>query len=562
MALRRLLWNPNELGVAAAYVLGEIDVDRRPGRRPQPALVAGREPPRSSRSNSAPPIGSGPSARRADIGAFGPQPAAPTTGSAARRPICTARTGTEPRSRHHYDLSNDFYELILDPNMAYSCGVLDARRRPDVHAGRRAGRQARPDLPQARSAPRHAPARRGLRLGLAVAVRGPVLRRTGHRASRCPAQQHAFVAKRAADRRLTDLVDVRQHGLPGHQRPAVRRGGHHRDGRARRRAQLPDSPPAFTLCKPGGRLLVQQMSRGTDRARRRRVHRGLHRAGHAHAAGWRDGRVPRDGPGLRCATSQAMREHYVQDRARVAGHAGKALDDAVELVGEPTARVWRLYLVGGALAFAEGRMGVDQILAVRPDDRRRKLVPASPTTGRRSCIWRQPLGDSLGRARGRRPDHVRRRVGQAHAPGHRYRLGPRLRGDRADHVSIVSPVTASCGIARCRPSLTVVWGVRLASHICLSRARPRRRPALRRRLLSKPRATAICTRLRMVYLLQAAHHVVRVAADPGRAVRQTSSATWWLAIGWWSGRSASSSSRSATISWHEFSADPATRAKC
>jgi cyclopropane-fatty-acyl-phospholipid synthase len=28
--------------------------------------------------------------------------------------------------------------------------------------------------------------------------------------------------------------------------------------------------------------------------------------------------------------------------------------------------VWRLYLAGAALAFEEGRMGVDQILAVRP----------------------------------------------------------------------------------------------------------------------------------------------------------------------------------------------------
>ena len=29
-------------------------------------------------------------------------------------------------------------------------------------------------------------------------------------------------------------------------------------------------------------------------------------------------------------------------------------------------RVWRLYLVGGAMAFRDGRMGVDQILLVRP----------------------------------------------------------------------------------------------------------------------------------------------------------------------------------------------------
>ena len=34
-------------------------------------------------------------------------------------------------------------------------------------------------------------------------------------------------------------------------------------------------------------------------------------------------------------------------------------------------RVWRLDLTGGALAFEEGRMGVDQILAVRRDSPRR-----------------------------------------------------------------------------------------------------------------------------------------------------------------------------------------------
>jgi cyclopropane-fatty-acyl-phospholipid synthase len=35
------------------------------------------------------------------------------------------------------------------------------------------------------------------------------------------------------------------------------------------------------------------------------------------------------------------------------------------MVGAGEARVWRLYLAGGALAFAENRMGVNQILAVR-----------------------------------------------------------------------------------------------------------------------------------------------------------------------------------------------------
>ena len=35
-------------------------------------------------------------------------------------------------------------------------------------------------------------------------------------------------------------------------------------------------------------------------------------------------------------------------------------------MGEEVYRVWELYLVGGAMAFRDGRMGVDQILMVRP----------------------------------------------------------------------------------------------------------------------------------------------------------------------------------------------------
>ena len=42
--------------------------------------------------------------------------------------------------------------------------------------------------------------------------------------------------------------------------------------------------------------------------------------------------------------------------------------EAVALIGEEQWRVWLLYLAGGLLAFEENRMGVHQILMVRPDD--------------------------------------------------------------------------------------------------------------------------------------------------------------------------------------------------
>ena len=53
--------------------------------------------------------------------------------------------------------------------------------------------------------------------------------------------------------------------------------------------------------------------------------------------------------------------------AWAASRAGVPLPVRVRtaIVGVQRARMWRLYLAGGALAFEEGRMGVDQILAVR-----------------------------------------------------------------------------------------------------------------------------------------------------------------------------------------------------
>ncbi|MER7283925.1 class I SAM-dependent methyltransferase [Dactylosporangium sp. NPDC000244] len=70
--------------------------------------------------------------------------------------------------------------------------------------------------------------------------------------------------------------------------------------------------------------------------------------------------------GLEIRDVHALREHYVRTVAAWLETLEQRWDEVVDLVGEPVARVWRLYLVGGALTFEEGRMGVDQILAVRP----------------------------------------------------------------------------------------------------------------------------------------------------------------------------------------------------
>ena len=74
-----------------------------------------------------------------------------------------------------------------------------------------------------------------------------------------------------------------------------------------------------------------------------------------------------EGAGLEVRSAESLREHYVRTVAAWHRTLEERWDDVRRhWSARTTARVWRLYLVGGALAFAERRMGVDQILAVRP----------------------------------------------------------------------------------------------------------------------------------------------------------------------------------------------------
>jgi cyclopropane-fatty-acyl-phospholipid synthase len=62
-----------------------------------------------------------------------------------------------------------------------------------------------------------------------------------------------------------------------------------------------------------------------------------------------------------------MREHYVHTIRAWLDNFEENLPAIKDILSEEQIRVWRLYLAGGALAFEEGRMGVDQILAVSRD---------------------------------------------------------------------------------------------------------------------------------------------------------------------------------------------------
>jgi cyclopropane-fatty-acyl-phospholipid synthase len=84
--------------------------------------------------------------------------------------------------------------------------------------------------------------------------------------------------------------------------------------------------------------------------------------------------------GLEVRDVHVLREHYVPTIRAWLASLEERFDEAVSLIGERGARMWRLYLAGAALAFEENRMGVDQILLVRPTDRGRSGMPATRET--------------------------------------------------------------------------------------------------------------------------------------------------------------------------------------
>ena len=170
-AIAHFLRAPNQLGLGRAWVSGALDVDgdleRVLGLRHR---VSGLSLGRLGRARLA----------AAALRVAGPR--------ALRRPPipeCEAEPGGRLHSlrrdrasvRHHYDVSNRFYELLLGPSMVYSCAYFASAARL---ARARAGAQARADLPQAATCGRAS----GCSTSAAAGARSSCTQRAPRRAAR------------------------------------------------------------------------------------------------------------------------------------------------------------------------------------------------------------------------------------------------------------------------------------------------------------------------------------------------------------------------------------------
>jgi cyclopropane-fatty-acyl-phospholipid synthase len=401
-AIRRILWHPGELGLARAYISGDLDVEGDLPEGLRLVMTAIRNKPAAVPAALVParlPVALAPAARaitaKAALArtAVAWTPAAVAAARAALRlkvlgppwsppppPDCELRVSGRLHSRArdqaviagHYDVSAAFYQLILDPNMAYSCAWWGEQ---DPGPGRHGHAEAVTLAEAQRAKLEMICGKLELQPGSTLLDMGcgwgslTVHAARDHRAQvtavTLSQEQGGYVRQRVRGLGLAERAQVRiqdyrdADGGPYDAIASVEMGEH--VGAA--------NYPGFCaelhrLLRPGGRLLIQQMSRGA--------------------------RAPGGGPfiesyitpdmtmrpvgetvrliedaGFEVIGVQAMRPHYVRTiRAWLDNFEQKRPEVGAILTPEQI-RVWRLYLAGGALAFEEGRMGVDQILAVR-----------------------------------------------------------------------------------------------------------------------------------------------------------------------------------------------------
>lgn len=365
-ALRRMLWNPGELGAAQAYVTGELDVvgDLDAALTHVWNVVAQR----GLRKVRITPRLLFDLTRLAITHRLIGPPKAPPASQARVRGRLHSRARDRAAISHHYDLSNDFYALILDEHMAYSSALFTSDDPGYTLADAQADKLDR--VCRNVGLDQLGPGARLLDIGCgwgSLSLYAAHTYGTRVLGVTIAAEQKRFIDARIAERGLSDLVEIRVQDyreIPDTAFDAVSsiEMGEH----VGQRNYPTYAKVLHDKVIPGGRICIQQMSR-------------------------RAGNHPGGGPFIESFIAPDMYMRPVGDTIAMLADAGldvtdvrhmagdyvrtvdvwyetfeKNYDSVVGLVGEEVARVWRLYLVGGRMAFRDGRMGVEQITMRRP----------------------------------------------------------------------------------------------------------------------------------------------------------------------------------------------------
>jgi cyclopropane-fatty-acyl-phospholipid synthase len=364
-AVRRLLWAPGELGLARAYVGGDIDLESDVFTTLEALDSSGRLSSRATFPRPSPREWLELARAGVALGAVGRPPTPPPE-------ECTASGGGRRHSRrrdavavaHHYDVGNDFYALILGPTLVYSCAVW-----ADEGTGLDAAQVAKLDLVCRKLALR--PGMRLLDVGCgwgSLALHAAQRYGVDVVGITLSAQQADLARRRVAaaglDERVTIRVQDYREVVDGPFDAISSIGMAEHVGRV----ALPGyARRLHGLLRPGGRLLNHAISWAAGDT-----------TWHDHTFIARyvfpDGELlplsvtmkALSDTGFHLLDVESLRRHYALTLRAWVERLEKQWDAAVALTSEGRARVWRLYMTASALSFEAGKLGIEQVLVQRP----------------------------------------------------------------------------------------------------------------------------------------------------------------------------------------------------
>jgi cyclopropane-fatty-acyl-phospholipid synthase len=360
-AVSYLAQAPGAIGLARAYVTGNIDIDGDMYTalshlsRAQLVTLAWPERLRLLRQLGGPKI-------------LFPRVPPPPQEVRLRRRWLAGRLHAKRRDAnaisHHYDVSNRFYEWVLGPSMAYTCACY-----PHAAATLEEAQAYKFDLVARKLALR--PGMRLLDVGcgwggmVMHAAREYGVRALGVTLS---LEQTQWAQRAIESAGLGDLAEVRHldyRDVPETGFDAISSIGlTEHIGKANLPAYF-----AFLRGKlrPGGRMLNHCITRPDNTSE------GIRRRGFINRYVFPDGEL--EGPGhlisvmhdagFEVRHEENLREHYAMTLAGWCANLDAHWAEAVAEVGEGTARVWRLYMAGSRLGFERNQIQLHQVLCVR-----------------------------------------------------------------------------------------------------------------------------------------------------------------------------------------------------
>jgi cyclopropane-fatty-acyl-phospholipid synthase len=369
-AIRRLLWSPGELGLARAYVTGELELSgdlfavlrALHQAAPTDLRLGGRFIPQVLR----------PAYELGVLGLPLPRPSEEASPRGRRH----SKTRDAQVISHHYDISNDFYRLVLGPSMTYSCArFVDQTTRLDE------AQSAKHDLVCRKLGLHEREGARLLDVGCgwgSMAMHAATNYGAEVVGITLSTEQASLARQRVEAAGLSAQVDIRV-----------------QDYRDLRRERFDVISSIGMFEHVGATRMVQyfQLLRGLLRDRGRLLNHAISSIGGSRIGRnsfigryvFPDGELidvgqvalTMEDAGFEVRDVESLREHYAKTLHAWVENLEANWDQAVAEVGAQRARIWRLYMAASANGFDDGGVSVHQVLGVKPGGSGESHMPAT-----------------------------------------------------------------------------------------------------------------------------------------------------------------------------------------